>query len=146
MLKSIIVTLLFTYMAMGCFAQTITGNWKGTFSDGMTKLPISLEFILNADSSYTVHSYSLGLDNLGKPIVVVCDVYYEFIGKDSLYLEEMHRISPLDGEPSCLQKMYLKIRQRKKMLVLDGIWRTASSDVRCSNGGSIYFSKKKTAE
>ena len=145
-LRKYIITALFCCIGAIAFAQTITGNWKGNFTEGTMKYPISLEFILNADSSFTIHSYSKGFDNKGKEIWVICDVYYEFMGKDSLYLEEMHRISPEDkAEPICLQKMDLKIRERKKEWVLDGVWRNASRDEKCAAGGEIYFSKKKTA-
>jgi hypothetical protein len=144
--KSIITALFCCISAIG-LTQTITGNWNGTFADGMMKFPILLEFILNADSSYTVHSYTKLPDNKGEEMWVICDMYYEFMGKDSLYLEETRRISPDEKTlPSCLQKMYLKIKERKKILVLDGEWRNVSPKEKCSPGGSIYFSKKKTAE
>jgi hypothetical protein len=143
-LRKYIITALFCCIAGLGFAQTITGNWKGNFTEGTMKYPISLEFILNADSSYTIHSYSKGFDNKGKEIWVICDVYYQFMGEDSLYLEEMHRISPDEKTlPSCLQKMYLKIRERKKVLVLEGVWRNASGKEGCNSGGEIYLSKKK---
>ncbi len=144
MRKKITILAVFCCLSSMGLAQTITGNWKGNFSEGVMKYPISLEFILNADSSYTIHSYSKGFDNKGKEIWVICDVYYQFMGEDSLYLEEMHRISPEDKtEPICLQKMYLKIRERKKLLVLEGVWRNASRDEKCAAGGEIYLSKKK---
>lgn len=103
-----------------------------------------LDFILNADSSYTVHSYTKLPDSKGKDQWLVCDVYYQFLGSDSLYLEEIHRLSPDDKTlPICLQKMYLKIKERKKVLVLEGVWRNASGQEGCTSGGSIYLSKKK---
>lgn len=145
-LRKAIITVLFCCIGTIGFSQTMAGNWKGFFWDGAMKYPITLEFILNADSSFTAHSYSKGVDNQGKEIWVICDVYYKFIGKDSLYLEERHRVSPDEKvQPSCLQKMYLKIKERKKELVLNGEWQNASSNEQCAPGGSIYFIKKKTA-
>jgi hypothetical protein len=138
------ITALFCCIGAIGLSQTLAGNWNGTFEDGMLKHPILLEFILNPDSSYTVHSYSKGFDNQGKAIWVICEVYYKLMGKDSLYLEEIRRVVPDEKTPpSCLQKMYLKIKVRKKILELDGEWKNASPDERCSPGGSIYFSKKK---
>jgi hypothetical protein len=139
------ITALFCYIASFGFTQTITGNWKGIFTDGTMKYSIMLDFILNVDSSYTVHSYTKLPDSEGKDSWVICDMYYEFLGKDSLYLAEMRRISPDEKTSSiCLQKMYLKIKERKKLLVLDGVWRNASRNEQCSPGGDVYFSKKKT--
>jgi hypothetical protein len=137
------------YFAAGCaigFTQTMAGNWKGVYSEGIMKYTIMLDFILNADSSYTVHSYTKLPDNKDKDIWVICDVYYQFFGKDSLYVEETRRVTPDEKIlPACLQKMYLKIRERKKVFVLDGVWRNASGQKGCASGGNIYFSKKKTA-
>jgi hypothetical protein len=146
-LRKYIITALFCCISTLGLSQTLAGNWNGTFEDGMLKFPILLEFILNPDSSYTVHSYTKLLDNNGKEIWVICDMDYEFMGKDSLYLVETRRIFPDDKTtPACLQKMYLKIKMRKKILELDGVWRNASPDEKCSPGGDIYFSKKKTSE
>jgi hypothetical protein len=142
--KKITILALFCCLSSIGLAQTITGKWKGVYSEGMMKYTIMLDFILNADSSYTVHSYTKLPDN--KDIWVICDVYYQFFGKDSLYVEETRRVTPDEKIlPACLQKMYLKIRERKKVFVLDGVWRNASGQKGCASGGNIYFSKKKTA-
>lgn len=103
-----------------------------------------LDFILNADSSYTVHTYTKLPDSRNKGMWVICKAYYQFLGKDSLYVEEIGRVIPDEKTlPACLQKMYLKIRERKKVLVLEGVWRSANAKDGCASGGSIYFSKKK---
>jgi hypothetical protein len=139
--RLLILTSLLTY-AMEGHAQKITGLWKGNYEMGTVKYPIYLNFLLNADSTYTVYSYSWTTKADGTDTTCVCETACKFFGKDSLYLEEQYIIlpqAPIQG--NCLQKMYLRLVVKKNDLELSGKWKTTGSN--CDDTGYISFYKKR---
>ncbi len=140
LLRPLIVTLLLTYSNTG-HSQQLKGLWKGTYETGNAKLPIYLNFLLNADSTYTIHSYSWTVKADGSDTTCVCEALCQFLGKDSLYLEEQYIILPQSPVQSCLQKMYLRLTVKKNTLELKGIWKTTDSN--CKDSGNISFYKKR---
>jgi hypothetical protein len=152
-MKSTSVFSLIFLISLNCFSQSLEGEWKGEFhsdyENSQTRIPggnvnalslrgwVNLKFILNEDSSYTVYSLYKGID-----AVNVCEVLYKRINKDSIYLEETKIIKPESNTSRLTKKrMYLKIQQRKKSIVLIGRWIA----VRKNPGraiGDIRFYKK----
>jgi hypothetical protein len=126
-MRSISVFLFICLISFNCFSQSLEGEWKGSFtlSNPDATLPplpfimggyLNLKFILNEDSSYTVYSSYKGSDT-----IVVSEVSYERISKDSIYLQETKIIKPEFNQlAKCFQKMYLKINERKKSIDLIG--------------------------
>jgi hypothetical protein len=144
LLRVLLVAVLLTYFAASSYSQKITGVWKGTFesgSNGTNKYPINLNVLLNADSTYTIYSYSWAVKTDGSDTVCVCSVDYKFLCKDSLYLEEQRMILPQNPVYNCLQKMYLMLKVRKNILELKGTWKTTDSN--CEDSGYISFYKKR---
>jgi len=101
-----LLILLFTHS----FSQPLEGRWTGTFnydkrgSPFINKYiiaPIKLDFVLNIDSSYSVYSFTEGLDSRGGDTTHVCAVFYRRINEDSIYLEEMRLVNPTNVPPIC---------------------------------------------
>jgi hypothetical protein len=126
-MKSIYVFLLAFLISLNCFSQSLEGDWQGSFTltnpdATLPPLPFTtggyvyLKLILNGDSSYTAYTSYKGGDTMN-----VFEVSYKRISKDSIYLQETKIIKPTHDQMSkCLQKMYLKINQRKKSIDLIG--------------------------
>lgn len=132
-------------------SQSLEGIWKGTFTvkgyypntnieNPNLSADLKVEFILNTDSTYIVHSYKDMTDRNGKDTIQVCAVFYRMISSDSICLEEMKIIKPDNVPTICLQKMYLKIIKRKHSIILDGTWETRSGE--CDHSGKINIYKK----
>ena len=134
-------------------SQSLEGDWKGKYESsqivqfaptipGITpnSVSISLKFILNKDSSYSVFSFTKGLNLTIPDTTVVCRVIGQF-RNDSLYLEEVQMLLPIGVPPSCFQKMFLKINKKKKLTELRGTWGAISAN--CNSSGTVYFWKKK---
>ena len=151
LMKPISTLVLFIFLSLQSFSQSLEGEWKGSYTYGKgssfsdfdmpvnINSPISLYFKLNKDSSYNVYSYSKGKNIAGKDTIVVCKVLYSKTAPDSLYLEETQVLKPLNAEPACFQKMYLKIKREKRLTLLEGTW---ESEIDCDNSGKIKFIKK----
>jgi hypothetical protein len=139
LLRLFIITALLTYATSG-HAQKMQGLWKGNYESGAVKYPIYLIFLLNADSTYTIYSYSWTVKADGSDTTCVCEAAYLFFGGDSLYLEEQYVILPQTPVQACLQKMYLRLSVRKNSLELNGTWKTTGGN--CEDSGYISFSKK----
>lgn len=129
------------------FSQSLEGEWKGSFftntefvSMRAIASPIKLYFKPYDDSLYNVYSYSRGFDARDRDTIIVCKVNYRFIGKDSLYLEEVEILKPKKAKPTCFQKMYLKLSKEGEILILSGTWK--SDDKICSSDGTISFKKQ----
>ncbi len=134
-------------ISLNSIGQTFEGEWNGTFESNFNKFtnititsPIKLYFKLNMDSSYTVYSYSKGQNSKKRDTTIVCKVDYKFVGKDSIYLEEVEILKPEKVAPTCLQKMKLKIVSENDAISLHGSW---NSDGEECGSGSIRFRKKK---
>jgi hypothetical protein len=145
LLRLFLITALLAY-GDESHAQNITGLWKGNFQSNdpkySAKYPIYLNFLLNADSTYTVYSYSWTTKADGSDTTCVCEATCKFSGKDSLYVEEQYIILPQNPmQGNCLQKMYLRLVVRKKDLELSGKWKTTGSN--CEDAGYISFYKKR---
>jgi hypothetical protein len=141
--RLLIITALFIYATAG-YSQKMKGLWKGTFESKADKYriyPIHLNFLLNADSTYTIHTYSWTVKADGSDTTCVYEAAYQFLGKDSLYLEEQYVILPQSSLQSCPQKMYLRLRVKKNTLELKGTWKTTGTN--CEDSGYISFYKKK---
>jgi hypothetical protein len=143
-MKGISTLILFIFISLQCFSQSLEGEWKGYFTRELDipvdiTSPIKLYFKLNKDSSYTVFSYSKGHDADGNDTIVVCKVLYRKTSADSIYLEESQVLKPKKAPNACLQKMYLKIRREKKLTILEGTWQT---EKECKGTGKIKFIKK----
>lgn len=149
--KTISTLFLSAFLFLQSASQSLEGEWKGSYAyDKLTyfsdfdipvdkKNPINLYFKFNADSSYSIYSYSKGKDIAGKDTIVVCKVLYKKTSSDSLYLEETEVLKPSNAEPACFQKMYLKIKREKKLTILEGTWK---SEGECNSSGKIKFTKK----
>ena len=119
------------------YSQLLKGEWEGDFIFNNLRHRIYLEFILNPDTTYSVFSYSEGLNSEGKDPTVICKVYYKLLSQDSIYLEELEVIAPKNAASTCLQKMYLRIVRRKKSIQLAGTWNSDTED--CEASGGIFF-------
>jgi hypothetical protein len=140
LLRSVIITALLIYTNTG-HSQQMTGLWKGTYEMGTAQYPIHLNFIRNADSTYTVYSYSWTTKTDGSDTTCVCEAAYQFLGEDSLYLEEKYVVLPENPVQICLQKMYMRLKVKKNTLELKGAWKTTDSN--CKDSGFISFYKKR---
>lgn len=142
-MKTIAAMLLFIFLSLRCFSQSLEGEWKGSFTTDFDIIefpnPIKLYFVLNKDSSYTVYSYSLGQDDKRRDTIIVCKVLYNKISEDSLYLEEIQVLKPINKTQTCFQKMYLKIKRKENSIMLEGTW---ESEKECYSSGKIRFTKK----
>lgn len=142
--------LLSLFLSLLSFSQSLEGEWRGSYDIEYsmpfqkTTRPISLYFVLNKDSSYTIYSYSGGKDINGNDTVVVCKVAYKVKYKRgkirSLYLEETEVLKPLNAQPACFQKIYLDVRNEDSLSTLTGFWKSGGD---CNNNGKIRFTKKE---
>ena len=151
-MKLLVILLSFILFSYNCFSQSLEGEWKGTFTYAYInpkipyytfqtdQTPIKITFVLNADSSYSVYSYSSGPSSRGHDTTYVCAVFFKKISSDSIYLEEMRIIKPENVPFICGQKMYLKFENLKRRLTLEGIWKTNQNT--CDDSGEIRLSKK----
>lgn len=141
-MRTVLLFMLLLFLAPSSKAQLLKGQWEGHFTDNGIKYPMILEFILNADTTYSVFSYS---QNLGIPFLpkkdsaYVCKVSYRFTPPDEVYLEEIEVVSPSSATQDCFQKMNLKIVQQGGKLMLTGKWKTNSG--RCHSSGKVTFTK-----
>jgi len=121
--------------------SSLQGEWIGSFDDpdifGMKVSPIKLFFKLTNDSTYKIYSYSKGMDT-----IIVCQLDYKILQRDSIYLEETRVLLPKrnPGE-SCPQRMHLKVKQRMLEIEMEGIWEAIAP--KCNMSGSIRFKKKR---
>ena len=150
-MKILPILFLIAALPIICFSQSLEGNWKGrltTSQIGSSFGPsfganryqaIDLTVTLNKDSSYTVNSFTKGIDLFGKEITVVCKLTEQH-SKDSVYLEEVKAIMPKDFMRLCFKKMFLRIKVRKKLIELNGDWKCAAEN--STSSGTIYFWKK----
>jgi hypothetical protein len=152
-MKSISVFLFTFLISLNCFSQSLEGDWTGSYilsnpSPNLPPLPfimqgiVYLKFILNDDGSYTVYS-SYRADTIN-----IFEVLYKRISENSIYLQETKIIKPeYNKMQKCLQKMNLKIIQRKKSIDLIGSFNFLSGGA-CgifmpeSYFGEIRFHKK----
>jgi hypothetical protein len=141
LLRLLLITTLLMYAVVKGYSQKMTGLWKGNYESGVIKYPIYLNFLLNADSTYTIHSYSWTTKPDGSDTVCIANVMYKFLGQDSLYLEEEYFILPQSPVQSCLQKMYLRLKVKKNDLELSGTWKI--TDTNCVGSGYLFFRKKR---
>ncbi|HSN60948.1 MAG TPA: hypothetical protein VLR49_08435 [Ferruginibacter sp.] len=116
--------------------DSLQGVWNGYFEDnfmGGRKFPINLYFDLKKDGTYSVYSYSQGVDT-----IVICSVAYKLAGTDSVYLVEEKVLKPKENEPTCFQNMKLRMRNRNNKITMSGIW---NSSENCGRG-TILFKRK----
>jgi len=146
-MKLLFPLILTCFIGLTSLGQSLEGEWKGTFETNFYKFtnvsyssPIKLYFKLNTDSSYDIYSYSKGPNLKGRDTTIVCKVDYKFVGKDSIYLEEIEVIKPQKTSMICLQKMKLKIEERANQIILSGTW--TNDNVDCAQFGIISLSKK----
>ena len=151
-MKLLIILLTLCLCSYTGSSQSLEGEWNGSFTYSYTdlkipdytfqkdKTPIKITFMLNADSSYSIFSYSNGPNSRSRDTTYVCAVFYRKISSDSLYLEEMRMIKPENVPSDCMQKMYLKLEKRKRGLTLEGSWK-ANPD-KCSKSGEIRLYRK----
>lgn len=143
-MKTISTLILFIFLSLQSFSQSLEGEWRGSYYiefgiDYPTIThPITLYFVLNKDSSYTIYSYSKGKDVDGNDTIVVCKVVYKKTSARSLYLEETQVLRPIDAPATCFQKMYLDVRREDKLSILTGTWKSESY---CNHNGKIRFTK-----
>ncbi len=149
-MKHLFILFLLFLFCQQISSQSLEGDWKGKFvttqigpipaPSSISEKPtaISLRFLLNKDSSYSVYSFTKGLNSKRQDTIVICKVTGVF-SKDSIYLVEVELVEPR-GIPSCFQKMALKIWKRKKITELDGTWKSEPGN--CVSAGTIHFWKK----
>lgn len=149
-MKAFAIILLLLFASTSGHSQILKGEWEGRFTDNKKEYPLFLEFILNADSTYSVFTYSQGgpsLQNDGSGLyfredsIVVCAAYYELLSPDSIYLEEIKVVQPVGHIQACFQKMYLKIQADGEKILLTGTW--GNINCRKDSSGKINFWKKK---
>ena len=147
-MRVISTLIIFIFLSFQSFSQSLEGEWRGSYdieyglSYPKITRPITLYFVLNKDSSYTIYSYSRGKDIDGSDTIVVCKVAYKLVYKKtrlrSLYLEETQILRPVNAPITCFQKMYLDVRREDKLSILAGTWK---SEDDCNNNGKIRFTK-----
>jgi hypothetical protein len=147
-MKVILISILLFSISSHSFSQILEGEWKGScdaynkFNKRQNYCPsMKLKFVLNNDSSYSVHSFSEGKNSKGLDTIVVCKVFYKQTAADSIYLEELEVLAPQNLMPICLQRMYLKVIKRDKAVVLNGLWESVAE--KCQLYGTISFRKKE---
>lgn len=150
-MKRLILIIFFGLLSAISFSQSLAGDWEGVFETTkpepymghaeFTATSIKLQFIVNKDSSYTVFSYTRGLEHHGHDTTVICKVTGEF-GKDSVYLREVTVVLPANYPSTCLMEMFLKISRNKKDVELRGVWVSVGDN--CDSSGLIYFFKKES--
>jgi hypothetical protein len=150
-MKKAIFVQCIAFLAVNGYSQSLEGVWKGRFETSQNisirvprNTPYSstvmvLRFHWNQDSSYTVYSYTKGLNASGQDTTVICKVRGEF-SKDSVFLEETDIESPKQFVRLCFQKMFLKLRSRKRIMELSGVWKCASD--KALSSGPVYFWKR----
>ncbi len=124
-------------------SQIFAGKWKGYYYDETDKRNynkkqfLSIEFVLNIDSSYSAYSYTNLSDSRAE-----CRLRYEIIDQDSIRLEEVEVLKPANQVDYCLQMMNLRISRSENSneLILSGRWH--SSTESCGKG-AIFFQKQR---
>ena len=147
-MKALFTIFIFQIAATACYSQLLEGVWKGSYTvnhngrQASLYSPIELNFVLVNDSTYAVYSYSEGHSKSKVVDRIKCSVQYELFTKDSIYLKELEILGPVDAHPRCMKQIFLKIIERKKKIVLDGVW--FSESLQCNNiEGTIIFTRKK---
>jgi hypothetical protein len=150
-MKRLISLLALVFIIGSTFCQSLEGDWKGkyvTMVNGLSIFPrdmendmtdIKLRFLFNKDSTYTVYSFTK-LPRAGQSdTTIVCKLVGN-VSKDSVYLEEIEVVLPVNYPQGCFQKMFLRIREKKKFTEMNGVW--ASTGDKCQSSGTIYFKRK----
>jgi len=147
-MKTLFLFIVFYTISNYCYCQFLEGEWTGTFEQNFYKFtnlpsthPIKLKFIVTNDTTYSIFSYTNGQDSSGNIVELVCKVYYKKISNDSIYLEEIEKISPNNATPSCFQKMYFKIIKKNKVTFLNGVWRNDEIG-ECNMYGKMTLKRK----
>jgi len=118
--------------------QSLSGKWEGWYLSSKDTVIMKINFILNDDdSTYAVYDFTKYGDYKS-----VCRMHYQFLGKDSIYLEETGIVRAT--EPSSdftLQNMTLKISKDFKSM--EGKWKDNSAK---KWEGRVYFVKDGTGD
>lgn len=129
-------------------AQSLQGNWKGSYTALTPKTDvvnvttfndISLDISVNSDSTYSITSISVSPYDHGDITKHKCSVQYYNTGSDLLLINEIKVLDPANGD-FCLKHMSLQIIKRKKKIELVGAWYTTSPT--CNDRGDVRFYKK----
>ena len=142
MIRIILLTIAMAACAASAQSQILTGRWEGSFRMGTaTDIPISIEFILNTDSTYSIYTYTTfntpGIAS--REYIVEAD--YDLAGNDSIYITEKAVVSGHGFTNPCFQYMRLRFRMTKKIMLLEGEWEAIGRN--CFGDGIIRLSKKR---
>lgn len=148
-MKGIQLVILMLFSGHSGNTQSLEGKWKGYYSTEYSpigyinqpiksEIPISLEFKINGDGSYLVHSYTVfGRSRSKERDTVICLMKTEIKG-DSVFLQETLAVNSNNDNLAGLQKMSLKLIRTRKRLKLEGRW----EDVTNGNMGNVFFNKR----
>jgi hypothetical protein len=146
-MKTLFSLIIFQLVTNVCYAQLLEGSWKGSYTlnhngrESSVYYPIQLDFILTNDSTYAVYSYSEGHSKSKVVDKIKCSVQYVLFTKDSIYLKELEILAPHDANPRCMKEIFLKVIEKKRIVILDGMW--FNDTPKCNIAGTIIFSKRR---
>lgn len=130
--------------SLSSFSQNVEGEWKGTFETfypaNIPLCPIFIKFHLKKNGKHVVRSYTTEQNAKGKETVIVCNVKYKRIRKDSIILRETAVLNP-NGIKNCLQQMYLRLFKHDGITELYGVWKNYYGP--CNSKGRINLVKKE---
>ena len=142
------MSFLLFFTMQGSQAQKLEAEWNGWFkyrydAVSIPGIPLTLKFLFNKDSTYTVYSYT-PFDYYKKKKHIydttVCLVEITRLTTDSIFLEEKKALDLNPDAPDCYQKMNLKIIPGNDQRTLSGLWESTGKN--CKNSGSIGFIRK----
>ena len=115
--------------------DSLLGEWRGKFLDQTTSNIIPIDIIFKRKKKrIMVYSYTHI-----KTEVVICEVDYKVIGKDSIYLKESAIVKGSKIYNICFQTMNIQITPEENKLIMIGEW-TTPGIVACGKG-TIYLEK-----
>ncbi len=125
------------FFSINASSQILEGNWEGTFKYEGTNYPMKITFSFNADNTYDVRSSSEVLADDGNKYLTEAKIYFEMLSIDSVYLKESVSIGSKISIPLCTQEMFLRIKDERSSLVLEGNWWSNL----CRLGGTLRLRK-----
>lgn len=142
MIRIILLTITLAAGVASARAQILTGRWEGSFRTGIAiDVPISIEFKLNADSTYSIYTYTRFNTSEQYNQEVIAEADYDLVGTYSIYITEIAVVNGDGAANPCFQRMRLRFRKNKKIMLLEGAWNAVGRN--CYGEGRILLTKKR---